>query len=253
MEMKERILPKELLNLPQPWGETDFLHRRKQLDMLSNQANEIKTALNVLERCLDSLSRLTPPKELDDAIPHSLLDSWVFTANWLADEIPTLDELRLHKIEDKLKEYGIDSPSSTLILKLTKYWLWSVVSGIERAALYWIEDTLMKTRQPNLISDFLYIVERYWQEVDADLADSLLGASAMIGWQKALPLFESVEQNPNASEDILETVRDYRDLILDSPEKWLPESDSFAQLPVNGNGHLPQSREKPTVAELTYV
>ena len=77
----------------------------------------------------------------------------------------------------------------------------------------------------------------------------------MIGWQKALPLFESVEQHPNASEDILETVQDYRDLILDSPEKWLPESDAFTQLPVNGNenGHLQQRTEQPTVAELAYV
>ena len=109
----------------------------------------------------------------------------------------------------------------------------------------------MKTREPSLISCFLYMAEHYWQKVGPRFAESLLSTSAMVGRQKALPLFESVEQNPNASEDILETVRDYRDLILDSPEKWLPESDAFTQLPVNGNenGHS----EQPTVVELAYV
>ena len=219
MGMKEITLPKELLNLPEPWGKTDFSSRRQQIKKLTYEANEIRTALNVLERCLHSLSILTPPKESSDDMPESLMESWVFTAHWLASEMETLDELKLYKIESKLKEYGIESPSPTLIRELANEWLWSVVWGIERAALHWIQRALMKTREPILISRFLYIAEHYWQKVESDLASSLLSRSAMIGWQKALPLFESVEQNPKASKEILETVQDYRELILDNPHK----------------------------------
>ncbi|MGB0383544.1 MAG: hypothetical protein ACPGWR_01860 [Ardenticatenaceae bacterium] len=243
MGMKEIILPTELLNLPQPWGETDFSHRREQIKRLSYEPNEIRTALNVLERCLHSLSILTPPKESDDSIPESLMDSWVFTAHWLASEMPTLDELRLYKIEGKLKEYGIESPSPTLTRELAKEWLWSVVWGIGKAALRWVQRALQKTREPVLISDFLYVAERYWLLVEPDLGSSLLSRSAMIGWQKALPLFESVEQNPKASEDILETVRDYRDLILDNPHKWLPESDAFSEWPTSESEDAPVTQK----------
>jgi hypothetical protein len=130
MGIKQITLPKELLNLPQPYGETDFLRRQKQLKMLSYGTNEIRIALNVLERCLYSLSILTPPKEEDNAIPDSLTEYWSFTARWLADEMPTLDELRLYKVEGKLKEYGIQSSAPTLTLDLANYWLWSVLFDI---------------------------------------------------------------------------------------------------------------------------
>jgi hypothetical protein len=111
----------------------------------------------------------------------------------------------------------------------------------------------MKTREPLLISHFLYMAENYWEKVEPDLASSLLSRSAMIGWQKALPLFESVEQNPRASEEGIETVRDYRDLILDNPHKWLPSSDAFSELLTNDSDHLPQPTTQPALAELAYV
>ena len=149
-----RVAPKELLNLPQPWGESDFLRRREQIKRLSYEPNEIRTALNVLERCLHSLSILTPPKESDDSIPESLMESWVFTAHWLASEMPTLDELRLYKVEGKLKEYGIESPSPTLTRQLAKEWLWSVVWGIGKAALKWVQRALQKSRESFWIMRF---------------------------------------------------------------------------------------------------
>jgi hypothetical protein len=70
----------------------------------------------------------------------------------------------------------------------------------------------------------------------------------MIGWQKALPLFESVEQNTDASEEVIETVRDYRDLILDNPHKWLPDSEAFEELPTTESKHKkPQRMTQPAL------
>ena len=57
----------------------------------------------------------------------------------------------------------------------------------------------------------------------------------------------------NVTEDVLETVRDYRDLILDNPHKWLPESHVLAELATNGSSHLSPSTKKPALADLAYV
>ena len=46
--MKEITLPKELLNLPQPWGMTHPRERRLLVRSLSDDKDSIKTALNVL-------------------------------------------------------------------------------------------------------------------------------------------------------------------------------------------------------------
>jgi len=96
MEIKEITLPTKLVNLPRPWGwgETDFMCRRKQLKTLSYEAHEIKTALNVLERCLHSLWLLPPLSELGNLIPESLMEYWGFTAQGLAEDMPTLDKRR---------------------------------------------------------------------------------------------------------------------------------------------------------------
>jgi hypothetical protein len=209
---------------------------------------------------LHTLSDLT--FSISEHIPEELYELWASSAQWLALSIPKFDDFDLEKLEKFLiNEEGIDSPSPELIRDVGEYWLWWVTWEIERTVLRWVEDALMKTRQLSLISDFLYMVELYWQRLDPDFASSLLGASAMIGRQKALPLFESVEQNPRASEEVIETVRDYRDLILDNPHKWLPESDAFSELLTNDSDHLPQptlrqaqgTATQPALAELAYV
>lgn len=222
--MKEISLPKELLNLPQPWGLTDPEQRRQQIGSLSYEFNSSKTALKVLERSLHSLSELTLSET--DCIPEDMITYWAFTAQWLAFSIPMLDEFNLVKVEEFLiREQGIDSPSPDLVFDVGEYWVWWVTKSIEKATLNWVEDALMKTRDLILISRFLHIAERYWQKIKPRLAQSLLSASAMIGRQKALPLFERVEQNANAPEEVKETARDYRQFVLDNPEKWLPDAD----------------------------
>lgn len=213
MGMKEITLPTPLIELPLPWAMTRVMERHKQLERLGYQASEIQTALNVLSRCLCTLSRLSRPPL--DAIPQSLREYWAFTAEWLAREMPTLDELRLYKIERKLKEYEIESESRETF-QLASYWLWWQVFDLADTTLNWLEDALMETREPTLISDFLRLASRYWQQVEPDLAQSLLISSAMIGQPKALPLLKSVELSPSASSSLRETARDYRQLIVDS-------------------------------------
>ncbi len=136
----------------------------------------IKTALNVLERCLHTLSELT--FSISDSIPEELYELWAFSAEWLALSIPTFDDFDLKKIELFLiNDEGIDSPSPELIRDVGEYWLWWVTWEIERAVLRWVQHGLMKTRELILISDFLYMVELYWQRLEPDLASSLLPPS----------------------------------------------------------------------------
>jgi hypothetical protein len=76
--MKNITLPKELLNLPHPWGH--------------------------------SLSQLTFSKS--NCIPEEMITYWAFSAEWLAERIPTFDEFDLAKVEQFLiSDEGIDSPS----------------------------------------------------------------------------------------------------------------------------------------------
>ena len=190
--MKEITLPKELLNLPQPWGMTHPDERRQLLGSLSYEFNSIKRALNVLERSLHALSQLTYNKS--NCIPEEMYTYWDFSAQWLAERIPTLDELDLSKVEEFLIcDERIDSPSPDLIFDVAEYWVWWVTWDIEDAVLYWVEDALMATREPILISRFLLIASRYWPKIEPRFAQSLLRRSAMIGWQKARPLFDSVD------------------------------------------------------------
>ena len=222
--MKEITLPKELLNLPQPWGMTHADERRQQLGLISYEFNSIKTALNVLERSLHALSLLTYNK--NNCIPEEMITYWDFSAQWLAERIPTLDELNYSKVEEYLiNDEIIDSPPSELIFDVAEYWIWWVTRDIEGAALRWVESALYKTREPILISRYLLIVSRYWQKIEPRFAQSLVGGSAMIAWQKALPLFDSVEADPNASQAVKETARNYRQFVLNNREDWLPESD----------------------------
>ena len=222
--MKEITVPKELLNLPQPWGMTHPDERRQLLGSLSYEFNSIKRALNVLERSLHALSQLTYNKS--NCIPEEMITYWAFSAQWLAERIPTFEEFDLVKVEQFLiNDEGIDSPSPDLIFDVAEYWLWWMTWDIEKIVLNWVEDALMATREPILISRFLLIASRYWPKIEPRFAQSLLRRSAMIGWQKALPLFDSVEQHPNASQEVKETVRNYREFVLDNPEEWLPDSD----------------------------
>ena len=112
--MKEITLPKELLNLPQPWASTHPDQRRQQLRSLSYDKSSIKTALNVLERSLHSLSLLTYSKT--NCIPEEMITYWDFSVQWFAESIPTLDDFNLVKIKQVLIcDEGIDSPSPDLI------------------------------------------------------------------------------------------------------------------------------------------
>ena len=227
--MKNITLPKELRNLPHPWRMTHSTQRREQLGSLSQEKGSIKTALNVLERCLHTLPHLTLS---ETRIPEELNELWSFSAEWLAERIPTFDEFDLNKVEQFLiSDEGLESPSPSIIKDVGQYWLWWITRDIERAALRWVEDAFGKNRDLILISRFLLIVERNWQKIEPDLAQSLLSSSAIIGWQKALPLFERVQQNPLASEEVKETARDYHRFVLKYPQNWLPEAEEQEESP----------------------
>jgi hypothetical protein len=227
--MKEITLPKELLNLPQPWGLTRPDERREQLPSLSYDTGSIKTALNVLERSLHSLSQLTYSEK--NGIPEEMITYWTFSAQWLAERIPAFDDFKMDKVKQFLiHDERIDSPSPELIFDVAEYWIWWITWDIERAVLYWVENALMTNREPIFISRFLYIAKRYWQKIKPRMGLSLLSASAMIGQQKALPLLDFVEQQPEAPELLKETARDYREFVLDNPHKWLPDSEDKEEL-----------------------
>lgn len=215
--MKEISLPETLVGLPHPWCIASATQRRQQIELLNYSSDEIKTALNVLERCLQALSELTLPP--GDSIPESLSEYWDFSTELLAEKMPTVDDFNLTKVEELLKEEGIESPSKQMIEEVTESWLWSVGQDIANTALRWLEDAFRKAKNTVPVSHFIEIAARYWHQIDPRLAQSLLSRSAMLGWQEALPLLESVECNTLVASSIRQTAQDYRELILGSSKK----------------------------------
>ncbi len=218
MKIKEIQLPKQLEGLPTPWAMTHSRQRRKQIKQLIYNRSEMNTALHVLDCCLQVLSAQWRHSELTlgskDSIPESLKQHWDFSADWLARKIPRFDEFERIKVEEFLIEYGIPSPSANLVDEVAAYWFWRVTRDITKAVLRWMRNAPEKN-EPE-VTAFLKIASRYWLQIEPSLAQSLLSRSAMIGWQKALPLLERVERHTAASAAIRETARDYRQLILDS-------------------------------------
>jgi hypothetical protein len=215
--MKQISLPETIVGLPHPWCITSATQRRQQIEILKYSSDEVKTVLNVLEQCLQALSELTLPP--GDSIPESLGEYWDFSVEWLAEKMPTLDDFDLIRVKEVLKEEGIESPSELMIEEVAESWLWSVGQDIANTALRWLEDGFTKAKDAVLISRLIEIVSRYWKGIDPRLAQSLLSRSAMICWQEALPLLESVECNTSVASSIRQTAQDYRELILGSSNK----------------------------------
>lgn len=215
MGIKEISTSILLVRLPHPWSMTHSMQRDEELERLNCTADSLKIALDVLNRCLYILSRETLPPV--DAVPESLMEYWGFTAEWLADEMPTLDEFNLHKIDKLLKEYGTNSP---LVLKqLASYWLWWLTYDIEEAILDWMRDNLRGAKNHPYVPSFLAIVSRYWDKLSPRMTESLLLASASIGRQKALPLLDSIERDSSAKPSIRKSAQDYRRWIVGMEDK----------------------------------
>ncbi len=212
--MKQITLPKSLLKLPHPWHISSGMQRRQQIEKLSDSQDDVKTSLEVLEKCLHTLSQFKLPSE--DSIPEALMQYWDFSAEWLAQSMPTLDDFDLTKVEERLKEYEIGSPPVAMVEDVAEYWLWWVLKDIVSTILKWIEDVFRKARNVVPISRLIDITLHYLQPIDPHIAQSLLSCTAVIGWNEALPLLECVERNTLISSSVIDSARGYRQWILGS-------------------------------------
>jgi hypothetical protein len=210
--MKTNNLLYALPKLSDPWQISSATLRRQKAKTLSYSSDEITKALNVLEQCLEIISVLTlPPIE---SIPESIGEYWDLSTESLAKKMPTLDDLNFDKVAEFLKEEGIKSLSEQMVEDVAISWLWSVAQDIVKTVLRWLEHSLKELNDAVQILHFINIAEHYWLRIDPPLAQSLLSRSAIIGWEKALPLLDSVENNASASSKVKATVQDYKELIL---------------------------------------
>lgn len=215
--MKTNYLSHALTKVPYPWLISSSIQRRQKIKTLSYSVDEIKKALNVLEQCLETVSLLTlPPIE---SIPESVREIWDFSTEGLAEKMPTLDDFNFTQVAEFLKEEAVESISEQMIDDVAAWWMWSVTQDIVKTLLSWLEDSLKKINEAILVAYFINITERYWLRLDSRLAQSLLSRSAIIGWEKALPLLESVETNTQAYSKVKATVQDYKELILGVSQK----------------------------------
>lgn len=210
--MKTTYVPKELLNLPSPWGMTHGMSRLAVIRRLSDNPSQVKKALNVLERCLSALLQLDISPS--DSLPADMMEYWDFSASYLARKMPALDKFEMLKVQEFLVQYGINEPSETLTFDVASYWLCWVTRDIYRATLSWLRDALREAGDSPQATRFLRIVRRYYWQVDESIKQSLLLASASIGWQKALPLLKSIEHNYSTCPQLRQAAQDYQQWIL---------------------------------------
>ncbi len=209
--MKNTYIPQSLLDIPKPWSLTSNMNRKKQLQVLAVESEEIKIALNVLEQCLQALSQLDSSSV--HALPESLIEYWDLSVEQLAEEIPSLERFDVAKVKTFLQDQGIDTPSNIVVNETINYWLWWIARDTGQAALKWINDALRETKEAQQTSQLLDITSRYWLKIDEQFAQSLLSRCAILAGQQAVPLLESVEQETDTPESIKNTARDYRRLV----------------------------------------
>lgn len=209
--MRHTYIPQSLLDIPKPWSLTSNMNRKKQLQVLAIESEEIKIALNVLEQCLQALSQLDSSSVY--ALPESLIEYWDLSVEQLAEEIPSLERFDVAKVKTFLQDQGIDTPSNIVVNETINYWLWWIARDTGQAALKWINDALRETKEAQQTSQLLDITSRYWLKIDEQFAQSLLSRCAILAGQQAVPLLESVEQEADTPESIKNTARDYRRLV----------------------------------------
>ena len=85
-------LPNILTHLPASWNITSASGRSAQVTRLKHERTVIDAALMALDHCLAAIPQLGEP--VLDGVPESLISYWDFTAEWLAETMPTLTTLR---------------------------------------------------------------------------------------------------------------------------------------------------------------
>lgn len=195
--MNSIVVPVDLLKLPHPWCVTSNSKREKLLPALNPTPDAIETALIVMDSSLQILSNLNFPTT--NSLPDNTCKYWSFSADWIAENIPTFDKFEVAHIqeflaEEILAEEHLEGISDLMIEEAANYWIWYTTFRIAGDSSRWLEKILKNHEDSLAISSFLNIVTRYWQVTPSLFAFDLIVSAARIAGKDSLPLLESVEK-----------------------------------------------------------
>ena len=209
--MKTIEIPKDLLGLPFPWNVPENSCRRKYIKVLDADKKTLERALVALERLLSFLSEHQEPE--GKSIPEEMTEYWNFTVSSIASEIPTLEDFNIAKIEKKFRLSKIESPSEVMIEEAARKWIWTVAYSTASSIIPWLEKTMRKYQDSELVGRYLSIAYRYWQSpIPRALISSLVATSKWIAGEKAIPLLEEVQQNAR-NKELADMARDFKRLM----------------------------------------
>ena len=206
-------VPINLLHLPSPWYITSWSNRLEYVDALNGDKRTFEKALVALERSLAVLSHYEYPE--GKSIPEEMTEYWNFTAEAIADKIPSLDDFESIKVKEVFREQGVESVSELMIEEACQKWFWTVARDIASGSIAWLRKAMRDCQDTELSANYLAIASHYWQlPIPNGLTVSLIGASDTIAGEKAIPLLEEVEQN-SQDKELADMARSYKRLMLD--------------------------------------
>ena len=206
--MTESLLPRELADLPHPWNLTSDRARRAVLANWTADPRTTQDALLALERSLLALPDLPEPP--DDALPADLMEYFDFTADWLAESMPELDDLSTTTIAKLLSERTGSPAPETEVRSLARHWLRYVTVGITQAASRWLSHALELLHDLPEVDRFLAIAERELPRQPIDLASGLLSDIARQGHGQSDSLLARVVTDERADPELRRHARSLR-------------------------------------------
>jgi hypothetical protein len=190
-------LPADLAGLPAPWNLSSSRARGERLGARGTDAAAARSALTALDRALAAFPGLPDPPE--EALPAELADSFDFTAEWLAEAMPTLDDLSAATIATLLeRRLPGHEPDPGQVDALAGRWLLYTTADIIRSALNWLETGLRQLGDPALVEELLALVARRLPDQPPGLAATMLTHAARIARGRARPLLATVAGDDKA-------------------------------------------------------
>jgi hypothetical protein len=200
-----------LAGLPEPWCLTHGSQRRRQAAQLPSDPHTIAGVLAVLERCLQALGDVSAPT--DDCVPESLLPYWAFTAEWLAEEMPTLDSVSTETTARLLETRQLDAPGTAEAL--ARYFAYWAAEDVVDSILAWLRSAgeLSPAHRHRLVE----LTSRFWISVPVALAAALFRTAADVAGAEAQPVLDAVAGDPAASQAVKNAAANYRTWIAPPP------------------------------------
>jgi hypothetical protein len=214
-------VPPALRDLADPWALTSARARHQAVN--GSAALPVDAPLAAVDAALTALPDLDDPAPGD--LPGELIDYFDFTAEWLAEAMPRLQDLTVPTAHAMLTERaGAPTPESATVALLA-FWLRYITVGVAKDALSWLSDRLAGPDPGPGVDRFVQLISREVARQPVDLASTLLTRLSELGPAIATPVLTTVIADPATDAELRDHAVRYRRFLTAPPAGENPPSD----------------------------